>query len=61
MTHKVSRISYAVALNDAHRQAMELNDKVFVLGIGVDGRTGVFGTTSGLVETFGPNASLTLR
>lgn len=52
--HKgVSRISYGAAINAGLRQAMELNDKVFVYGIGVDGKAGVFGTTTGLAETFG--------
>lgn len=34
---------------------MELNENVFVCGIGVDGKSGVFGTTTGLVEQFGPS------
>lgn len=33
---------------------MELSDRVFLLGIGVDTKAGVFGTTSGLVDDFGP-------
>jgi acetoin:2,6-dichlorophenolindophenol oxidoreductase subunit beta len=33
---------------------MELDDSVFVYGIGADGGTGIFGTTLGLVERFGP-------
>jgi len=36
------------------RQALELNDRVFVYGIGADSKAGIFGTTTGLVETFGP-------
>ncbi len=47
-------MSYGAALNAGLRQALELSEKVFVLGIGVDGETGVFGTTQGLVERFGP-------
>lgn len=53
-TKGVTRLSYGAALNAAQRQAIEINDKVFVLGIGVDSKTGVFGTTAGLVERFGP-------
>jgi acetoin:2,6-dichlorophenolindophenol oxidoreductase subunit beta len=53
-TKGVTRLSYGAALNAAQRQALELSDKVFVLGIGVDSKTGVFGTTAGLVERFGP-------
>jgi acetoin:2,6-dichlorophenolindophenol oxidoreductase subunit beta len=49
----VSRISYSAALNAAIRQALELNDRVFVFGIGADSKAGIFGTTSGLVEKFG--------
>lgn len=32
---------------------MELDPGVFVYGIGADGRSGIFGTTTGLVERFG--------
>jgi pyruvate/2-oxoglutarate/acetoin dehydrogenase E1 component len=49
-----TKLTYAQALNAGLRQAMELEDGVFVYGIGVDGATGVFGTTTGLVERFGP-------
>ncbi len=53
MTKGVSRISYSAAINQGLRQAMELSDRVFVYGIGADGKSGIFGTTTGLVETFG--------
>lgn len=53
MTKNATRISYAAAINAALRQAMELNDHVFVFGIGADNKAGIFGTTTGLVETFG--------
>jgi len=46
------QLSFAQAINAALRQAMEMDDGVFVYGIGVDGRAGVFGTTTGLVERF---------
>ena len=46
-------ISFAEALNAAHRQTMDLDDSVFVYGIGADGPTAIFGTTHGLVERFG--------
>lgn len=52
---KVSRISYAAALNAALRQALELNDRVVVYGLGVDSKAGAFGTTAGLVQRFGPS------
>lgn len=52
-TGKHSRLSFAQAINSALRQAMELDPGVFVYGIGADGRSGIFGTTTGLVEQFG--------
>lgn len=50
----MTRLKYSQALNAAQRQAMELDDDVFVYGIGVDGKAAVFGTTLGLVDQFGP-------
>ncbi len=47
-------ISYGEALNQGLRQAMELNEGVFVMGQLVDYGPGVFGSTTGLVERFGP-------
>ena len=46
--------SYAEALNEGLRQAMELSEAVLVLGQLVDYGPGVFGSTTGLVERFGP-------
>lgn len=51
----ISKISYAAALNSAMRQALELNDRVVVYGLGVDSKAGAFGTTAGLVQSFGPS------
>src|SRR5439155_11245446 len=48
-----TRLSFAQSVNAAQRQAMELDPSVFVYGIGADGRSGIFGTTAGLVERFG--------
>lgn len=45
--------SYAEAINQALSQAMELDDRVFILGQLVDYKPGVFGTTTGLIEKFG--------
>ena len=47
-------LSYAQAINEALRQSMELSDDVVVLGQLVDYPSGIFGTTSGLVDRFGP-------
>ncbi len=47
-------ISYMEALREAIRQAMEKDERVFVIGedIGIYG--GAFGVTAGLLEKFGP-------
>ena len=50
---RYTRLSFAGAINAALGQAMELDPNVFVYGIGADSETGIFGTTSGLVERFG--------
>jgi len=47
-------ISYAEALNQGLRQALEINEDVVVLGQLIDYKPGVFGSTTGLVERFGP-------
>ncbi len=47
-------ISYAEALNQGLRQAIELSEDVVVLGQLIDYKPGVFGSTTGLVEQFGP-------
>mgnify|MGYP001618683410 FL=1 len=53
-TEKIGRkIKYSQALNEAVSQMMENDEKVFVMGEGVDYANGIFGSTSGLVEKFG--------
>lgn len=52
------RIKYYQAINEALRQAMDEDPKVYLLGLGVPGPTGIFGTTSGLLERFGPRRVL---
>lgn len=52
------KCSYAEALNQGLSQAMELCDRVVVIGQLVDYKPGVFGTTTGLVEKFGPERVL---
>jgi pyruvate dehydrogenase E1 component beta subunit len=47
-------LTYAKAINEAQRQAMELCQDVVVLGQLADTPSGIFGTTSGLVDLFGP-------
>lgn len=49
-------LSYGKAINEALHQAMELSPEVIVLGQLVDySKAGIFGTTTGLVERFGPD------
>jgi pyruvate dehydrogenase E1 component beta subunit len=52
-TRGSTQLSFAQAINGALRQAMELDANVFVCGIGADTPTGIFGTTTGLVDRFG--------
>ena len=48
-------ISYAEAINEATAQAMRMDDAVICYGLGVDDPKGIFGTTMGLQEEFGPD------
>ncbi|MBI3666932.1 MAG: alpha-ketoacid dehydrogenase subunit beta [Acidobacteria bacterium] len=48
-------LTYAQAINEALRQSMELCEDVVVLGQLVDYKSGIFGTTTGLVDRFGPD------
>lgn len=54
MIAKNKRLSYAKAINEAMLQAMETDENVIVIGQLVDYSPGVFGTTVGLLEKFGP-------
>ena len=49
------RLSYAEALLEATSQEMERDANVLVLGLGVDDWRGIYGTTKGLVDIFGPD------
>lgn len=46
-------LTYVEALLEAHRMILENDPESFVIGEGVDDAGGVFGSTLGLVETFG--------
>ena len=48
-------LTYSAAIREGLAQAMDLSDKVIILGQLVDSKAGVFGTTSGLVDVFGTN------
>jgi len=47
-------ISYTQAINEALTVALEHDERVFVLGQGVDDPSAMFGTTRGLQQRFGP-------
>lgn len=47
-------LRYSEAICEALHQAMELSEDVMVMGQLVDYKSGIFGTTTGLVEKFGP-------
>ena len=49
------KITYAEAINQGMHQAMQLSKNVMVMGQLIDYKSGVFGTTVGLVEKFGKN------
>jgi acetoin:2,6-dichlorophenolindophenol oxidoreductase subunit beta len=46
-------LSFGEAINEALSQALDLDESVFVYGIGADGKSGIFGSTTGLVDRFG--------
>ena len=48
------QLKYREAIDEATRQAMAADDRVFVFGVGVDDAKGIFGTTRGAFEQFGP-------
>ena len=47
-------MKYFQAIHDAIVQAMRQDDSVFICGLGVPDPKGVFGTTLGLLDEFGP-------
>ena len=47
-------LTYAEAIHEATEQEMTRDSSVIVLGLGVDDPKGIYGTTLGLVEKFGP-------
>ncbi len=48
-------LSYNQAVKEATEQEMERDKSVVIMGIGVDDPRGIYGTTLGLQETFGPD------
>lgn len=48
-------VSYQNAIREAQLQLLEKDDRVFLMGEGIDDPGGIFGTTVGLAEKFGKN------
>jgi len=51
-------ITYKDALLEAQASCLENDPEVYLIGLGVPGPTGIFGTTSGLAEKFGEDRVL---
>ena len=56
-TDKTTVMTYSQAILDGTRQEMSQNDKVYVIGQGVDDPKGTLGTTIGLHDEFGKKRS----
>jgi pyruvate/2-oxoglutarate/acetoin dehydrogenase E1 component len=48
------QLKYREAIDEATRQAMTKDERVFVMGVGVNDPKGIFGTTRGAFDQFGP-------
>lgn len=46
-------ISYAQAINEALDQALELDERVYLMGQGINDKIGFFGATNGLADKYG--------
>src|SRR5258705_7385714 len=46
-------LKYREAIDEATRQARAKDERMFVMGVGVDDPKGIFGTTRGAFEQFG--------
>jgi len=51
-------IKYFEAVREAQAECLAADPSVYLIGLGVPGPTGIFGTTKGLVETFGEDRVL---
>ena len=56
MTGRV--ISYQEALREAQAECLRADSETYLIGLGVPGPTGIFGTTKGLVDEFGADRVL---
>lgn len=53
-------LTYAGAIREAQEQLLESDPSVYLLGLAAPSATGIFGTTQGLVDRFGPDRVLDL-
>ena len=51
------QLSYVQAIKEASRN-FKADSQAYVIGLGVPSPTGIFGSTSGLLEEFGPDRIL---
>ena len=51
-------LSYAEALREAQAECLKADLETYLIGLGVPGPTGIFGTTKGLVDEFGADRVL---
>jgi len=54
----VRQLKYREAIDEATRQAMAKDERIFVMGVGVADPKGIFGTTRGAFEQFGDSRVL---
>jgi 2-oxoisovalerate dehydrogenase E1 component len=58
LPHGERRLSYAEAINEALAQEMERDETVFLIGEDIARIGGIYGTTRGLLDRFGPDRVL---
>ncbi len=51
-------ITYGEALREGQAECLRADPDTYLIGLGVPGPTGIFGTTKGLVDEFGPDRVL---
>lgn len=50
---KARKLTYAEAIRESFIQAMQLDERVFLMGQGINDKTGMFGATTNLYKEFG--------
>jgi pyruvate dehydrogenase E1 component beta subunit len=51
-------LTYCAALREGQAQCLEAHPEAYIIGLGVPGPTGIFGSTSGLVQRYGADRVL---